>query len=160
MIRHQQKSYSTTSRHSSSEGTTTPKLRPLVFLKAYAVTMGSALLLLLLTSLVLHRTPNPGALLPIVGPICALLTAFLGGIFSIRLHRHALLPAAWINTALLCVSMLLLSLLTNNDVSSYPPSVSYALYLGLFIVSLLGALVAKPKHASHPRKKAKKRRKM
>ncbi|MBQ8310524.1 MAG: hypothetical protein IJX80_05870 [Clostridia bacterium] len=106
-------------------------------------TLGLSAVLLIVLSLAAYLTPDPDALTAPLGLAACALTSLFGGMISVRVHqRHAPLPAAFCNAALLSTMMLILSLFFSPLASGYSALISALLHAAVFALSLLGALIA------------------
>jgi len=120
---------------------------------SFTLAIGAALLIVL--SLAAYLAPDPDALTLPLGLVASALTSLLGGLISVRVHqRHAPLPAATVNAALLSLLMLILSLFFADLASGYSALISAMLHAAVFALSALGALVG----MRQPQPKRKRRR--
>lgn len=124
-------------------------------LLSYLLTLGVTLLLLLVCSLGAYFTPDPNALTLPMGLISSALSAFLGGIISIRIHRKNLLAVTLLNALLMNLGMILLSIPMTAYATGHTTLISILLHAGYLLLSPLGGLLG---HPGEKREKKKKKR--
>ena len=126
-------------------------------LLAYLWSLGVALLLLLIASLLAYFTPDPAACVLPLGLCAAALTALISGGVAIRIHRQSPLTVALCNAALLSFTMLLLSFGFRANATGYAPWLSALLHAGFFLCSVAGAYLLRPRKSSTKKRRRKKR---
>ena len=126
-------------------------------LLAYLLTLGVGLLSILIFSLTVYFTPDPGRLTRPAGLLCIALTSLVGGAFAVRIRGKETLLSALLNASLLSATLLALSLPFHSGATGYSLPLVLLLHLGIFLLSIFGAVVARPRPKAHPkrRKKAK-----
>ncbi len=124
-----------------------PADSPVLFLrnigKSVLWALLTGLLLLLILSLVAYFTSDPNLWILPFGILSAALTAFLGGVYAIRLHGHAAFLCGLSVGCVLFAVMLPASLFFVPLASGYPAWVSCLLHFGFLVLSVAGAVIGR-----------------
>ena len=114
-----------------------------------------ALALNLIASLALYFTPNPAPLTRPAGLVTSALTALLGGIIAVRIHRHAALLCGLANGCAMLALILTASLFFKPFAAGYSVPSALGLHLAFLGLSLVGALMGIRQRSAHPVKRRK-----
>ena len=121
--------------------------------KSFLCSLAIAPALLLVASLVAYFLEDPKIAIPPLGLLCSALTAFLGGLLAIRIHRRGALVCGFCNGALLSLVMLLASLFFRTEASGYSALLSALLHVGFLLLSVGGAFAGLPRQGQKARRR-------
>ncbi|MBQ8440059.1 MAG: TIGR04086 family membrane protein [Clostridia bacterium] len=107
--------------------------------KSLLFTVLSGFGILLILSLIAYFYKDPNALILPLALAGAALTAFLGGIWAVRIHGHSALICGLLNGCLLMGLMMLLSLFFTDRGAGYSTGIACLLHAGVPFLSVLGA---------------------
>ena len=122
--------------------------------KSVLLTLGLGAILIFVTSLLLSFTTDPLRWAAPVGVAVSAVTAFLGGVGTIRIHKQSALLCGLCNGSICLVLLLLMSLGLREHASLSSPVHSLLLHLAFPLLSVVGAYVGRPS-LNRPRKRRK-----
>ena len=125
---------------------------PSILLKSMLITLGVGIALLVMASLCAYFFNDPNQLILPLGLTASAMTAFIGGIVSIRMQGHSALLCGLCNGAAVCAVMILASLFFKSLSSGYSALVSAALHAGFLCLSVAGAYLGQ-KRGKKPQKR-------
>lgn len=106
---------------------------------AFLKTLLFAAVFLLVGSIAVTFLPDPASATAAVGILCAMLSAFTGGIIAGKIHRSAPALCGLTNGALLLALMLVGSLFFRERAAGYSVGTALALHIGILLLSIVGA---------------------
>ncbi len=109
--------------------------------KSLLITIGTALLLLTVASLVAYFQKDPDSLIRPLALLSSGLTAMIGGFAAVRIHKRSALICGLLNGSALTLLMLLLSLAFRPFASGYSGAVSFLLHTAFLLLSVAGAFL-------------------
>lgn len=121
-------------------------------LRAFCLTLAVGAGIILCASLAAVLLPDPASATLALGLVAALLTAFLGGVITGKLHGSAPALCGLCNGALLLSLMLLCSLLLRGRAFGYSTALSVLLHTLIPLISVFGALVGTRRHGSRSKR--------
>ena len=125
--------------------------------KSLLFTVLSGFVILLILSLIAYFYKDPNTLILPLALAGAAITAFLGGIWAVRIHGRSALICGLLNGCLFMGTMMLLSLFFTDRGAGYSTGVACLLHAGVPLFSVLGAysgLRRSPKKKSRKHSKA------
>lgn len=120
--------------------------------KSAAITLGIGAALLLTASLAIYFYSDPILLIRPIGLLASALTAFLGGIVAIRVHKKAPLLCGLLNGCAVMVAMMILSLFFRSHASEYPTWIAALIHAAFPLLCVLGAMVGGKRSKPHARR--------
>ena len=123
--------------------------------KSLMISIGIGAFLLMIAALIAYFSPDPNRLILPLGLVTAGLTAFFGGLVTVRIHGHSALMCGLLNGSLMTVLMLLVSLFFTSVGMGYAAWLSCLLHSAFLLLSVAGAYLGLKRNRT-PRKKRKK----
>jgi putative membrane protein (TIGR04086 family) len=122
--------------------------------KSMILTLGIEATLIGIGSLMLSFTADPLAWATLLGVVLSAVTAFLGGVITIRIHKQNALMCGLCIGSLCLAALFLISLGFRSASSRYSPTLSLLMHLGVPLLSVAGAYLGRPslKRKKHKRK--------
>ena len=121
--------------------------------KSAGITLGIGALLLLAATLALYFSPDPNPLIRPLGLLAAALTALLGGMIAIRIHKTAPLPCGLLNGSAVMAIMMVLSLFLGNYASALSATLAALLHVAFLLLSVLGACIGRKRPKAPTRRR-------